>query len=83
MTIKDARREITRIMKMLTQLSRKVLIVTSIQDGKYTDWVLPEFKKRISLFSSFSGRVTAETYNHARRNVVSLTGRDLRIIPKR
>jgi hypothetical protein len=30
-----------KIMKMVSEVSTKVLVITSIQEGKYTEWVLP------------------------------------------
>lgn len=83
MRTKDAKREIGRMMKALNELSRKVLIVTSVQGGKYADLVLPEFKKHINLVNGNYGRFTAELYNQGQRKTVSLAERELKIIPKK
>jgi predicted RNA-binding Zn-ribbon protein involved in translation (DUF1610 family) len=83
MGVKQAKKEINKVMKTINQLSGKVLVVTSIQQGKYTDWVLSDFKKRINLRYENHGKLTAELYNQGNRNIISLTERELKIIPKR
>jgi hypothetical protein len=83
MRAKDARREIGKMMKVLAELSKEILVITSIQDGKYKDWVMPEFKKHVSLSNARQGWITTEIFNQGRRNTISLTERELKIIPKR
>jgi hypothetical protein len=58
MRMREVRKEIARIMEAIKELSSKVLIVVSIQDGKYKERVLPEFKKRINLGNEKHGRLT-------------------------
>jgi hypothetical protein len=83
MRAKDAKKEIGKIMKMINELSNKVLVVTSIQKGKYVEWVLPEFKKRINLGHEKHGRLNAELYNQGSSENVSLTEEELKIVPRR
>ena len=83
MRVKEAKKQISKIMKKVDELSRRILVVTSIQQGKYTKWVLPEFRKRIELTNRKDGRITAELYNQGNQKTVSLSGRELKIIPKR
>lgn len=80
---KEAKNQISKIMKKIDDLSRRVLVMTSIQQGKYTKLVLPKFNKRINLTNSRDGRITAELYNQGSQKTVSLTRRELKIIPKR
>jgi hypothetical protein len=49
MRVKEMKKEIGRIMRAVKQISAKVLVVTSTQESKYAEWILPEFKKRTSL----------------------------------
>jgi len=84
MRVKDAKKQIGKIMKKLDDLSRRVLVIASIQEGKYTKWVLPEFQKRINLtYSKDDGKITGHLFNQGHRKTVSLTGRELKIVPKR
>jgi hypothetical protein len=78
---REAKREIGRTMKAVTEISSKVLVVTSIQpEGKYEDWVQSEFKKHINLIGEKEGRtITAELNNLGERKTVSLDKRDLKI----
>jgi hypothetical protein len=41
MRVSRQERNSPKIMKMVSELSTKVLVITSIQEGKYTEWVLP------------------------------------------
>jgi hypothetical protein len=84
MRVKEAKREIGRIMKAVQEISRRVLVITSIEEGgKYTEWVMPEFTKRINLTNDKRYRLSAELYNRGQRKTIALTLRDLKIIPKR
>ncbi len=80
MKLKEVRKELGRIMKALNELSKKVVVVTSIHEGRYAHLVLPEFEKRIDLKSEMGGRLTAELYNRGQRKTVSLTQRELKIV---
>jgi hypothetical protein len=79
---KEAKREIGRIMRAVTGLSSKVLVVTSTQhDSKYMPWVLSEFMKHINLIGyKDEGRITAELDNQGERKTVSLVEQDLKIV---
>ena len=80
---KEAKKQIGKIMKMVNGLSRRILVITSIQEGRYTKWVLPEFQKRINLLGTAkNGRFAAELYNQGQRKTVTLTGRELKIVAK-
>jgi hypothetical protein len=80
MKVKEARREIGKMMKIVSDLSNKIVVVTSIQEGKYSEWVLPEFKKRINLGNYRHGRLTADLYNQGNRKSISLTDRELKTV---
>lgn len=83
MRVKEAKREIGRIMKAVQEISRRVLVITSIEEGKYTKWVLPDFNKYIHLTNEKRYGLKAELYNHGHVKNISLIVRDLKIIPKR
>jgi hypothetical protein len=54
--VKEAKKQIGKIMKMVNEISRRILIITSIQEGKYTESFLPEYHKRIHLCNSMRRR---------------------------
>jgi DNA-directed RNA polymerase subunit RPC12/RpoP len=83
MKAKEAKKAISKIMKIVNEISRKILVVTSIQNGRYSEWILPDFKKRIDLFTPKDGRLTAELYNQGNRKTISLTEREMLIVPKK
>jgi len=83
MRVKEAKKEIAKIMKSVHEISRRVLVVTSMQEGKYVKLVLPEFKKRIHLSNRKYDRLTVELYNQGQTKSISLTKSQLKIIPKR
>lgn len=80
--VKEAKKEISKMMKAITDISNEVLVVSSIQQGKYVEWVLSEFKKHINLSNTKHG-ITVELNNQGNRKTVSLSERDLNIITKR
>jgi DNA-directed RNA polymerase subunit RPC12/RpoP len=84
MRIKDIKKEISRITEAINELSARVLVVTSVQQGgRHSDLVLCAFKKHINLLQNEKhGTLKAEIYNQGYRKVVDLTERELRIIPK-
>jgi DNA-directed RNA polymerase subunit RPC12/RpoP len=88
MRMKDAKREIAKIMKAINELSTRVLVITSVQEGggKHSEPVLCTFKKRIHLVQQEGGgkhrNLKAELYNQGDSKIVNLTGRELKIIPK-
>jgi hypothetical protein len=80
---REAKREVGRMMKAVTEISSKVLVVTSIQrEGKYAEWVLSEFKKHINLVGEKDGRITVELNNQGEKKTVSLVEQDLKIMPE-
>jgi len=85
MRIKDIKKEISRITEAINELSARVLVVTSVQQGgRHSDLVLCAFKKRINLLQNEKqGTLKAEIYNQGDSKVVNLTERDLKIIPKK
>lgn len=82
MRVKEAKKRIGKIMKTVEELSRRVLVVTSIQEGKYTKWVLPEFSKRIDLVRERHA-LNATLYNQGQSKTIRLTECELKIIGKR
>jgi hypothetical protein len=83
MRVKEAKKQIGKMMKSMNEISRRVLVITSVQEGKYTKWVLPEIEKRINFTNVKHGRLAAELYNQGNRDTISLTERELKLIPKR
>lgn len=85
MRMKDIRKDISRVTEAINELSARVLVVTSIQQGgRYSEPVLSAFKKRINLLQKENhGTLKAEIYNQGDSKVVNLTERDLKIIPKK
>jgi DNA-directed RNA polymerase subunit RPC12/RpoP len=85
MRMKDIRNDISRITEAINELSTRVLVVTSVQQGgRHSEPVLCAFKKRINLLQKENhGSLKAEIYNHGDSKVVNLTERDLKIIPKK
>lgn len=85
MRMKDIRKDISRITEAINELSTRVLVVTSVQQGgRHSEPVLRAFKKRINLLQKENhGSLKAEIYNHGDSKVVNLTERDLKIIPKK
>ena len=83
MRVKEAKKDVGKIMKSVNEISHRVLVITSIQEGKYTKWVLPEFKKRINLDKARHGRLTADLYNQGSMKKISLTEKELLIVPRK
>lgn len=85
MRMKDVKKEISRITEAINELSARVLVVTSVQQGgRHSELVLRAFKKRINLLKEEKhGTLKAEIYNQGDSKVVNLTERQLKIIPKK
>jgi hypothetical protein len=83
--MKDIRKDISRVTEAINELSAKVLVVTSIQQGgRHSEPVLRAFKKRINLLQKENhGTLKAEIYNQGDSKVVNLIERDLKIISKK
>jgi hypothetical protein len=76
---REAKREIGRIMKAVSEISSKVLVVTSIQpESRYEDCVQSDLKKTIHLSSPKQGRLTAQLYNQGASRTVTITERELK-----
>ncbi|HEX9677703.1 hypothetical protein [Nitrososphaera sp.] len=80
---KEAERVVGRISKSIAEISNRLLVITSLQDGKYTGLVTPSFRQRIEMRKARYGRVSAELYNQRERNHVSLTEDELKSIPEK
>jgi hypothetical protein len=86
MRMKDVKKEISRIMEGINELSARVLVVTSVQQGgsRRSESVLRAFKKRINLLRKDKySTLKAEIYNQGDSKVVNLTERELKIISKK
>lgn len=79
---KEAKKQISRMVEAINDASGKVLVVASIQEGKYTDLVSRNFKKQMKLTDVRHGRLAAELYNHGERRNISLVEKDLKIVTK-
>lgn len=85
MRIKDVKKETSKIMGAVRELSAGVLVVTSVQQegDRYSEQVLYTFKKRIHLIQKEKyGSLKVEIHNPGDSKVVNLTERELKIIPK-
>jgi len=83
MRVKEAKKDVGKIMKSVNEISHRVLVITSIQECKYAKWVLPEFKKHINLDKARHGRMTADLYNQGSTKKISLTEKELLIVPRK
>ncbi|MFL6473629.1 MAG: hypothetical protein ACJ70Y_04190 [Nitrososphaera sp.] len=87
MRMKDVEKETLRIMETINELSTRVLVVTSVQQGGSNkhESILQAFKKRISLLLQKEKYriLKAEIYNQGNSKVVNLTERELKIISKK
>jgi DNA-directed RNA polymerase subunit RPC12/RpoP len=84
---RDVKKEISRIMEAINELSARVLVVTSVQregNSSHSESVLRAFKKRINLLQNDKySTLKAEIYNQGDSKVVNLTERELKIISKK
>lgn len=86
MRMKDVKKETSRIIEAINELSTRVLVVTSVQQGgnTHSESVLRAFKKRINLLRRDKySTLKAEIYNQGDSKVVNLTERELKIISKK
>ena len=86
MRMKDVKKETSRIIEAINELSTRVLVVTSVQQGgsTHSESVLRVFKKRINLLRRDKySTLKAEIYNQGDSKVVNLTERELKIISKK
>lgn len=86
MRMKDVKKETSRIIEAINELSTRVLVVTSVQQGcsTHSESVLQAFKKRINLLRRDKySTLKAEIYNQGDSKVVNLTERELKIISKK
>jgi hypothetical protein len=85
MRTKDVQKEIAKLMEAINELSRRVLVVISIQKSRFSELVLCIFKKRINLVQKEEkryGNLKAEIYNHGDCKIVNLTEKELKTILK-
>jgi hypothetical protein len=82
---KEAKRVIGSIMKSLDATSSKLLVITSVQESnKYTKLIASGATKQIRLTNAKYGRrLRAELYNQGDRKNISLTEKELKIVPTR
>lgn len=88
MRMRNGKKEISRIMEAINELSARVLVVTSVQQGgnssRHSESILRAFKKRINLIRKDKcNALKAEIYNQGDSKVVNLTERELKIISKK
>ena len=83
---RDVKKEVSRIMEAINELSARVLVVTSVQQGSssHSKSALRAFKKRINLLQRDKySTLKAEIYNQGDSKVVNLTEREIKIISKK
>jgi hypothetical protein len=83
---RDVKKEVSRIMEAIIELSARVLVVISVQQGSssHSESALRAFKKRINLLQKDKySTLKAEIYNQGDSKVVNLTERELKIISKK
>ena len=83
---RDVKKEVSRIMEAINELSARVLVVTSVQQGSssHSKSALRAFKKRINLLQRDKySALKAEIYNQGDSKVVNLTEREIKIISKK
>ena len=87
MRIKDVKKETSKILGAVKELSAGVLVVTSVEQGdhrRHSEQVLSTFKKRIHVVQKEKhGPLKAEIYDHGDSKVVNLTEREIRIISRK
>jgi DNA-directed RNA polymerase subunit RPC12/RpoP len=83
----DVKKEVSRIMEAIIELSARVLVVISVQQegsSSHSESALRAFKKRINLLQKDKySTLKAEIYNQGDSKVVNLTERELKIISKK
>ncbi len=85
MRMKDVKREIAKITQAISELSTKVVVMTSVeQGGMHSESILCTFKKHINIVQKEKhGTLKVEIYNQGDGKVVNLKERELKIISKR
>lgn len=79
---KEARLVIKRVMSALSLVSDKLLVIASIQNGKYASIVMPSFNKRITIGNANRGKLGVDLYNEGLKTSVSLSQKELRLVCK-
>lgn len=78
---REAKRVIERIMKLINEISRKLLVITTtVNENKYSSLVLPSFEKRIVLTNTGHSRVNAALYNEGKKANITITQKDLTLV---
>lgn len=80
---KEAKRVISRIMESLDDTSNKLLVITSVQEGKYAKLIVHNSTKRIILTNAKFGKLGAELYNDGRKANITLAERELKTVPRK
>jgi len=76
---REAKRVIDRIMKTINEIASKLLVITTVNESKYNDLVLPSFTKQIRLASTDRNKVSLALYNEGRKANVTLTQKEMTI----
>ena len=79
---KEAKRLIADILKSLDRLAAKVLIATTIAPGAYSEPAMQSFQKRIILGKPDRQKLTAEIHEGSKLQKVTVTERELNIVPR-
>lgn len=79
---KEAKRVIERIMRLITDISSRLLVLTSVSNGDYVSLALPNFKQRIMINAAKRGVLTANVHNGEKIVATKLTERELKTIGK-
>lgn len=77
---REVNRVIPRIMKSLEDTSNELLVITSVQEGRYARLIVDKSTKRIILSNVKFGVVGAELYNEGTRANIILSERELKLI---
>jgi hypothetical protein len=76
----EAKRVIERILKLISETANKVLVIATINESKFANFVLPSFEKRILLTSDTNSKINAKLYSRGRKANVTLTERELKLV---
>jgi DNA-directed RNA polymerase subunit RPC12/RpoP len=77
---KEAKKVISRIMGTLGDISDRLLVVASIQNSKYADWVMPKFEKRIVLGNTSRSGLAVDLYNEGHKASITLSQKELALV---
>jgi DNA-directed RNA polymerase subunit RPC12/RpoP len=80
---KEAKRVITSTMQLIGSTSNKLFVIATTNEGKYSSLILPTFEKRIILAKGATTNLNVDLYNQGRKESVTLTERELKIVRTR